>query len=53
MYVKALRMLLRPETNLMHLNNGQSLNNFLFYCYGDKPVKSNAFHFQKSCKLIF
>lgn len=53
MYVISLKILLRPETNLMHLNK-QSLNyNFLFYCYGDKPVKSNAFNFQNSCKLIF
>ena len=46
MYVKVLKMLLRLETNLMHLNK-QSLNNFLFYCYDDKPGKSNAFNFQK------
>lgn len=52
MYVKALKMLLRPETNLMHLRK-QSLNNFLLYWYGDKPVKSNAFNFKKSWKLIF
>ena len=41
MYVKELKMWLCPETNLMHLIN-ESLNNFLFCCYGVKPVKSNA-----------
>lgn len=52
MYVKALKMLLRLETNLTHLNK-QSSNNFLFIAMATNREKVTPLISKKSCKLIF
>lgn len=52
MYVKALKMLLRLETNLTHLNK-PSLNNFLFIAMATNREKVTPLISKKSCKLIF